>query len=158
MQAGTKQLCRAGLGLGEEKKIKIQDICSNIVVNKVCRQISKASLNFEGEKEKKTLNPTWSAGGSRAHCRYLDIYISQKIRFFKGNFKQLYKPKVSIFWSENSDLFFSFFFFFFWGICPIHCFLHTVAAIPKRWHVCIAIWCKSHNSNMSTLWNSSNSV
>jgi hypothetical protein len=45
------------LGLGEEKKIKIQDICSNIVVNKVCRQISKASLNFEGEKEKKTTQP-----------------------------------------------------------------------------------------------------
>ena len=61
MQAGTKQLCRAGLGLGEEKKIKIQDICSNIVVNKVCRQISKDSSNFEGEREK-TLNPTWSPG------------------------------------------------------------------------------------------------
>ena len=56
MQAGTKQLCRAGLGLGG-KKIKIQDICSNIVVNKVCRQISKASLNFEGEKEKKNTQP-----------------------------------------------------------------------------------------------------
>ena len=64
-QAGTKQLCRAGLGRGKKKckkKLKIQDICSNIVVNKVCRQISKDSLNFEGEKEK-TLNPTWSASG-----------------------------------------------------------------------------------------------
>ena len=30
----------------------------------------------------------------------------------KGNFKQLYRPKVSIFWSENSDLLFSFSFYF----------------------------------------------
>ena len=104
-QAGTKQLCRAGLGLGG-KKIKIQDICSNIVVNKVCRQISKASLNFEGEKEKKTLNPTWSAGGSRAHCRYLDIYISQKKSGFvrvilKANFNSTYRPNPSLFWAGN---------------------------------------------------------
>ena len=44
----------------------------------------------------------------------------------------------------------------FFRICQIHCFLHSVAAIPKVWHVWIAIWCKNHNSNASTLWNSSN--
>ena len=51
----------------------------------------------------------------------------------KGNFKQLYRPKVSIFWSENSDLLFSFSFYFLQNLSnPL-------------------IFASNRNSNMSTI-------
>ena len=110
-----------------------------------------------------TLPPSSSESGSRSagpHCSYLDIYISQKKSGFvrmilKTNFNSTCKPNTSLFWAGNSNSLCSFFFYFF-RIRPIHCCLHTVAAIPKSWH--IWLFASNCNSNMSTLWNSSNSV
>ena len=83
-----------------------------------------------------TLPPSSSESGSRSagpHCSYLDIYISQKKSGFvrmilKTNFNSTCKPNTSLFCAGNSLC--SFFFYFF-RIRPIHCCLHTVAAIPK---------------------------
>ena len=62
------------------------------------------------------------------HCSYLDIYISQNIRFCKSDFEEqfqtLYRPKVSIFWSENSDLLFSFSFYFWQNLSNPLLFAH----------------------------------
>ena len=51
------------------------------------------------------------------HTVAIWTFIFHKISGFvrvilKANFKQFYRPKVSIFWSENSDLLFSFSFYF----------------------------------------------
>ena len=61
----------------------------------------------------------WTAdvlGISHCTCSYLDIYISQNIRIckgdFEGQFQTILQAKVSIFWSENADLLFSFSFYF----------------------------------------------
>ena len=39
--------------------------------------------------------------------------------------------------------------------CQIHCFLHTVDAIPKRLNYLICIYASNCNSNTSFLWNTS---
>ena len=68
---------------------------------------------------------------SRKHTVAIWTFTFHKISGFvwvilKANFKEFCRPKVSIFWSENSDLLFSFSFFF-CQICQIHWFLHLIA-------------------------------
>ena len=65
----------------------------------------------------------------------------------KGNFKQLHRPKVSIF-DLKIQICYYHFPSIFCRICQIHCFLHTVATITKSWHVWIVFWCKNHNLDM----------
>ena len=64
----------------------------------------------------------------RAHCSYLDIYISQKIRLCRGDlegqFQTSLQAKVIIFLSENSDLLHSFFFYFFQNLSNPLLFTH----------------------------------
>ena len=60
---------------------------------------------------------------------------------WKANFKLAYRSELWTFLPENSDLLYSFSFYF-CRSCQIHCFLHTVAAIPMSWPVWVVIWCK----------------
>ena len=81
-----------------KKKLKIQDICSNIVVNKVCRQISKDSLNFEGEEEKNTQPDLecWRRQGWRqrqqclTHCKNSFSAITAKVIYHKYSKHRFY--------------------------------------------------------------------
>ena len=93
LQAGTKQLCRAGLGLGE-KKSRYRIFAQISSSTKSVGKLAKPLWILKERKEKKTLNPTWSTGGSRAHCSYLEIYISQKISLCKGDFEGKFQTSV----------------------------------------------------------------
>jgi hypothetical protein len=96
------------------------------------------------------------------HCSYLDIYISQNIRLCKGDFEGQFQTslqarimnffylKIHIYWTHFPSIF--------CRSCQIHCFLFTVAAISKKL-ICLShVFPSNCNSNMSTHWNSSNSV
>ena len=96
----------------------------------------------------------WSSV-SGAHCSYLDIYISWKIRLgmrfiWKANFKPAYKSKLSIFWSENWNLLFSFFFYFLQELSnPVlfghsRCYFKKVEISESRF--CIKLQFKYFNS------------
>ena len=66
---------------------------------------------------------------------YLDIYISQNIWLCKGDFEGQFQTTLQVkdinFWSENSNLLFSFSFNF-WQELSSPVILHTVDAILKR--------------------------
>ena len=95
------------------------------------------------------------------HCSYLNIYISRKIRLcvvdLEGQFQTTLPAKPINFLSENSDLLFSYSSIF-CRSCQIHCFLHTVDAISKRLNHLSHIFASNYNLNMSSHWNSRNSV
>ena len=100
---------------------------------------------------------------SPAHYSYLDIYISQKIRFcvvdLEGKFQTNLQAKLLNFlvWKFRSIIC-THFSSIFCRSCQIQCFLHTVAAI-LRWSIHVSrIYASNHNWNISTLWNSSDSV
>ena len=97
-----------------------------------------------------------------SHCSYLDIYISRKIRLCviylegkisnqpTGQTPQLFGLEIQIYYTHFSSIFFR--------SCQIQCFLHTVAAI-LRWSIHMSrIFASNHNSNISTLQNSSEIV
>ena len=88
-----------------------------------------------------------------AHCSYLDIYISQKIRLCKDDFEDKFQfnlqAKSITFLVWKFRFIILSFLLLFCRICQIHCFLHTVAALPKSWHVWIVIWCKNHEYSES---------
>ena len=65
---------------------------------------------------------------------------------FKAKFKPAYcRPNLKTFWSVNSDLLNEFF-----RNCQIHCFLHAVAAIPKKLNSWSHVFVSNHNSNIRT--------
>ena len=72
----------------------------------------------------------------------------------KANFKQSYRPVSWTFWSENSDLLHSFFFYFLQELSNPLLFAHNYCYFKKvqlfQSHFC--------NLNMSSHWNSHNSV
>ena len=76
----------------------------------------------------------------------------------KANFKQPYRPVLWFLLSENSYIYYSHFPSIFCRSCQIHCFLHTVTAISKRLKCLSHIFASNCNLNMSSHWNSNNSV
>ena len=78
-----------------------------------------------------------------SHCSYLNIYISQKIRLCAVDFEREISNQptgqIHHFFCLEIYIFCTHFSSIFWRICQIHCFLQTDAAIPKCWHVWIAI-------------------
>ena len=97
------------------------------------------------------------------HCSNLDIYISQNIRLCKGDFEGQFQTslqaRIMIFfiWKFIS-IKLIFLLHIFCRSYQIHCFLPTVAAISKRLICFSHIFPSNCNSNMSTHWNTSNSV
>ena len=68
-------------------------------------------------------------------CTFTFHKISGFVRvILKANLKPPYRSKISIFWSQNSDLLYSFFFYFLQNF-QIQCFLHTVAN-KDLWGLC----------------------
>ena len=67
-----------------------------------------------------------------------------------GQSYQFFDLKIQIYYSHFSSIF--------CRSCQIHCFLHTVAAISKRLKCLSHIFASNCNLNMSSHWNSSNSV
>ena len=79
------------------------------------------------------------------HCSYLDNYISQNIRFCKGDFEGQFQTslqaRIMILFSENSyPLSISTHFLIFFSRS---CQIHAVAAITISWHFWVAIWWKN---------------
>ena len=88
-------------------------------------------------------------------AHYLNIYISQKIRLCNwfgrpisnqptGQNYEVFDLKIQIYYTDFPSIF--------CRSCQIHCFLHTVAAIPKR------LKYLSYILQFSTWQNSRNSV
>ena len=90
-------------------------------------------LHFSNDRQSiKTLDVINVENYTYTHCSYLAIYISQ-----------IYYTYFSSIFCRN---------------CQIYCFLHTVTAIPKRLIYLSHVFVSNHNSNISTPWNSSDSV
>ena len=67
-----------------------------------------------------------------------------------GQYHELFDLKIQIYYSHFHSIF--------GRSCQIHCFLHTVTAISKRLKCLSHIFASNGNWNMSSHWNSSNSV
>ena len=78
---------------------------------------------------------------AQPHCNYLEIYISQNIRLcngdFEGQFQTNLQAKSITFLVWKFKFIINIFLLFFAEFVKIHCFLHTVAAIPKSWHIAV---------------------
>ena len=99
-----------------------------------------------------------------AHCNYLNMYISQKIRLrvfdLEDQFQTTLQAKDIKFmiWKFNSITYLFSFSFYFLQKFQIQCFLHTFDAIPKSWNTWIAIWRKNVTQMIQPFGNSINSV
>ena len=74
------------------------------------------------------------------HCSYLDIHISRKIRLcvvdLEGQFQTSLQSKpINFFTWKFRSIICTHFSSIFCRNCQIHCFSHTVATIPKSWHI-----------------------
>ena len=97
-----------------------------------------------------------------AHCSYLEIYISQKIRLcvvdFEGEFQTSLQAETINFltWKFRSTILS--FLIFFARIFKSTAFLHTVTAVPMSWNIGVVIWHKNMTQIDQPFWNSSDSV
>ena len=82
---------------------------------------------------------------------YIHFTINQTVcRWFRRQISnQQVKSITFLVWKFRSMILI--FLVFFCRICQIHCFLHTVATIQKKWHIWIVIFASNCNSNMSKI-------
>ena len=90
---------------------------------------------------------TFTFHKKQAVCSWFVRPISNEPR---GQTIQLFDLKIQMYYTHFSSIF--------CRSCQIHCFLHTVTAVPRSWNIGVVIWHKNMTQIDQSFCNSSDSV